>query len=119
VEFEALRPVVVTLLYFVSVYSLFDAMAVVFGSAVRGAGDTRFSLVFTAIVVWLVMVLPVWWIWRQGGGLYACWGAVCAQITVLGIGFWLRFLGGKWLTMRVIEPHVVETDPAASLDTAA
>jgi MATE family multidrug resistance protein len=135
-EFEALRPIVITLLYFVVLYSFFDALAVVFGSATRGAGDTRFSLVYTGVVAWACMVLPVWWIWRQVDaaqaappvspgawdwrewGLYACWGAVCAQIMVLGVGFWLRFVQGRWLTMRVIEPHVVETE-TAPLDDAA
>lgn len=139
-EFALLKPIVVNLLYFVSLYAFFDAMAVVFGSATRGAGDTRFSLVFTGVTIWTVMVLPVWWIWYafiapgaeagaagaeqawwiwpRHGGLYACWSVVCVQIIVLGIGFWLRFRGGRWLNMRVIESQGIASVSAADLDAA-
>jgi MATE family multidrug resistance protein len=115
-EFEQLRPIVTTLLYFVTAYSFFDAMAVVFGSAIRGAGDTRFSLVYTGIVVWSAMVLPVWLILRSGGGLYACWAAILCQLFILGSGFLLRFLGGKWLEMRVIEQPATGPNVAAAVE---
>ena len=101
--FELMRPVVKTLLVYVVLYSFFDAMAVIFGSAIRGAGDTRFSLVYTGIVLWTTMVLPIWYIQRTGGGLYACWGVVVFQLLILGCGFLARFLQGHWLEMHVIE----------------
>ena len=41
-QFAPLRDLIVVLLRFVAVYCLFDAMNVVFISAIRGAGDTRF-----------------------------------------------------------------------------
>ncbi|MEZ6067075.1 MAG: MATE family efflux transporter [Planctomycetaceae bacterium] len=106
-EFAELRDIVVTLLYFVTAYMWFDAMAVVFGSAIRGAGDTHFSLLFNTAVLWLLMVLPVFVIYHKGGGLYACWVALCVQLLFLGTGFLLRFMGGKWLTMKVIEHTLV------------
>ncbi|MDA1014431.1 MAG: MATE family efflux transporter [Planctomycetota bacterium] len=59
-EFAELRDSVVVLLRFVAVYTLFDAMAVVFSNAVRGAGDTRFALWFTFGSCWLLMVIPTW-----------------------------------------------------------
>lgn len=109
-EFEALRPVVINLLYFVSLYAFFDGMAVIFGSATRGAGDTRFSLIFTGFSAWTFMVLPITVVWWLGGGLYACWAIVCFQIFALGMGFLYRFVQGRWLKMRVIEPHLIEDD---------
>ncbi|MCA9054942.1 MAG: MATE family efflux transporter [Planctomycetaceae bacterium] len=101
--FAQLRPVVETLLVYIALYSFFDAMAVVFGSAIRGAGDTQFSLIYTGVVLWTAMVLPVWWISRTGGGLYACWTVLIVQLSILGSGFLARFLQGRWLTMKVIE----------------
>src|SRR5262249_47768070 len=38
---------VVFCLRFVAAYALFDAMAVIFNSAIRGAGDTRFAMQFS------------------------------------------------------------------------
>jgi multidrug resistance protein, MATE family len=102
-EFEAIRPLVITLLKFVALYTFFDAMAIVFGAAVRGAGDTRFSLIFTVVAAWTLMVLPTVWILRYDGGLYACWAACTGFVLALGIGFLLRFQQGRWKRMRVIE----------------
>ncbi|MEZ6057292.1 MAG: MATE family efflux transporter [Planctomycetaceae bacterium] len=103
VSFAEIREVTTILLRFVVVYSLFDAMLVIFGSAIRGAGDTRFSLLFTTIGLWGLMVLPVWWGSYHGWGVYACWIALCVQVGVLGVGFLIRFSRGAWMSMRVIE----------------
>ncbi len=98
------RAQVIELLRFVAVYSFFDAMGIVFGFAIRGAGDTRFALVFSCLSAWTLMVLPtvisVNWF---GGGLRECWWFCTIYIIVLGCGFLARFLAGHWKSMRVIE----------------
>jgi MATE family multidrug resistance protein len=103
-DFAALHDTVVELLRFVAVYCFFDAMVIVFSFAIRGAGDTRFALLFSCIIAWTVMVLPTWvsikWF---GGGLHACWWFCTIYIIVLGIGFFARFQAGHWKKMRVIE----------------
>ncbi|MEO1997005.1 MAG: MATE family efflux transporter, partial [Planctomycetaceae bacterium] len=48
-QFAVVRGTVHVLLRYVAVFVFFDAMAIVFSSAVRGAGDTRFSLIFTSL----------------------------------------------------------------------
>ena len=98
-----LQPIVMTLLQFVALYTFFDAMAIIFGSAVRGAGDTMFSLLFTVTCGWLLMVMPTLWIVQQGGSLYQCWTACTSFVIVIGLGFLARFLHGKWKSMQVIE----------------
>jgi MATE family multidrug resistance protein len=104
--FEEIRPAVTVLLRFVAAYSVFDAMAIVFGNAIRGAGDTRFSLLFTFVTGWFLMALPAWLAVQYlppTPRLSACWWAATANISVLGVGLLLRFQGGKWRSMRVIE----------------
>lgn len=103
-KFEPIREIIHVLLLFVSLYTFFDGMMIVFGSAVRGAGDTRFSLVFMAVIGWSLMVAPVWviWTWFEPN-LMAAWTAVSAYIVVAGFGFLIRFQMGKWKSMRVIE----------------
>src|SRR5262245_18871244 len=69
-NFEPIRGLVHMLLRFVALYSFFDGMAIVFGSAVRGAGDTRFSLIFIAVTSWTLMVIPTAVVfWYFGGNL--------------------------------------------------
>lgn len=100
--FEEIRPLVVELLRFVAVYTLFDAMAIVFGSAIRGAGETRFSMIFTVLTSWCLMVLPTLWAIRSGQGLKTCWLAATTFIIVLGTGFMLRYMQGKWKSVPLI-----------------
>jgi len=116
VDYDTIRPIVYDLLKFVSLYTFFDAMAVVYGSAVRGAGDTKFSLIFTVITAWLLMVLPTAWLVRNNHSLYECWAAVTFFIFVLGAGFWWRFQAGKWESMKVIESEFDDLQPSTETD---
>ncbi len=106
-DYETIKPITIHLLKFVAIYSFFDAMSITFGSAIRGAGDTRFSLIFTVVGGWTLMVLPTLWITLNGRNLYECWIACTIFICVLGIGFLFRFLQGKWQYMKVIEGEYV------------
>jgi MATE family multidrug resistance protein len=94
----------VFLLRFVAVYSLFDAMNIVFASAIKGAGDTRFVMFMLLGLSSLFLVIPTYAavvLFNQG--LTVCWVIATTYIILLGVCFFLRFSGGKWQTMRVIE----------------
>ena len=107
-EFAEVQEMVIMLLRYVAVYAFFDAMIIVFSSAVRGAGDTRFGLWLTLVAAWLVMVVPTWIAIRTDRlTLHVGWLACTGFIVTLGIGFLFRFLGGKWQSMTVLEPDLV------------
>ena len=94
----------VILLRFVAVYSIFDTMSIIFSSAVKGAGDTRFVMYMSVTIVWVVMVLPTYIsIVVLDYGIMTCWIFATLCVCTLGIGFLLRFLNGKWKSMLVIE----------------
>lgn len=117
VEMQALQEQIALLLRFVAFYSFFDAMAIVFGSAVRGAGDTRFALVFSFLSCWTLMVGPTWWMWHfHGGSLMGSWWACSVYVLVLGLGFLARFHAGHWKAMSVIEATAVETNAEPNPD---
>ncbi|QDU62265.1 Multidrug resistance protein NorM [Planctomycetes bacterium Pan216] len=105
VESAEIRATTAMLLRFVAAYTFFDALAVVFGGAIRGAGDTRFAMGFTFLAGLLVMVLPTYvGVTYLGNGLIAGWFAITAYVVVLGSGFLLRFVSGHWRNINVIEP---------------
>ena len=114
-DHPGVRALVIYLLRFVAVYCLFDAMAVVFNSAIRGAGDTRFALVFSFSLSVVLLVIPTYVAsqWGEAGFPYA-WYGVTALIVTLGLGFMARFLQGRWMTMRVIEHTAPELERAAA-----
>ena len=112
-QFEPLRDVIVVLLRFVAVYCLFDALNVVFMSAIRGAGDTRFVF-WTSLGTSLLPLSLAWLgIHYLGQGLLWCWTLITLWVCSAGFIYLARFLQGKWRTMRVIEPEAARPLPLA------
>ena len=101
--FASIRAIAVVLLRFVAVYSLFDTMNIVFASAIKGAGDTRFVMLMILVLSVGVLIVPTYVaLVRLRVGIYSAWIFVSAYIILLGCGFLVRFLRGKWKTMSVI-----------------
>ncbi len=102
--FEEIWDMSVVLLRFVAVYCVFDAFYIVFSAAVKGAGDTRFVMLASVALGWFVMVLPTYLsVVTYGMGLYVAWIFVTLYLVLGGLIFMLRFRGGRWKSMRVIE----------------
>ncbi len=95
----------IILLRFVAIYSLFDTLNIIFSSAIKGAGDTRFVMFMTSGLSLFVLVIPTYLaVMVFDYDLMVSWGIATAYVILIGIAFFLRFLSGKWKTMRVIEP---------------
>ena len=102
-EFEAARPLLVMLLRFLAAFALFDTMAVLYSSAIRGAGDTRFSLIVLAITGWGLLVLPIFVMKATDTlTLSSTWAVLTFTIFVQGLIFAARYFGGKWKSMSVM-----------------
>ena len=85
------------ILIMVALYSIFDAMNIIFAGALKGAGDTRFTMWAAVIVAWIFFVPPVYVIIEvlQKGVLMA-WGWATLYIILIGSVFCWRFRKGKW-----------------------
>jgi MATE family multidrug resistance protein len=87
-----------TILVFVAIYQLFDAMFIVYVGAARGAGDTLVPAVVQAILVWSIVV--------GGGaiivkvaphlGVAGPWTLATIFGAILGIFLLIRFRRGGW-----------------------
>lgn len=94
----------VVLLRFVAAFSFFDALNLIFSSAIKGAGDTRFIMWTIAALCLGVMIVPTYVaIEVLGAGIYAAWAIATIYVCALGMAFMLRYRQGKWKRMRVIE----------------
>jgi MATE family multidrug resistance protein len=114
-QFAEVYPLAVILLKFVALYSIFDTMNLIFASAVKGAGDTRFVMYMVVVLSGLILVGPTYLaVVVFGYGLMAPWVFATAYVIILGFAFYFRFLNGKWKTMRVIEgpPAVLPREKA-------
>jgi MATE family multidrug resistance protein len=102
--YDQIRELAVVLLRFVALYSLFDVLNIVFASALKGAGDTRFVMYLIAALSTGLLVVPSYVaIEVLGAGVVASWGIGTTYVSVLGIAMYLRYRAGTWKRMRVIE----------------
>jgi len=93
------------LLRFVAVYSLFDAVALTYFGAVKGAGDAYFPMWAMGLLSVTCMIIPIYLAMEVfGAGLFAAWTFITLYIFMLGLTAWRRFDRGKWKKMSVIEP---------------
>ncbi|MBN1257178.1 MAG: MATE family efflux transporter, partial [Planctomycetes bacterium] len=100
-------------LRYIAAFLLFDGLFIVYHSAIKGAGDTRFAMTTGVAMAWGLFALPclilsyygtaemIWWLWR----------VLVFYIMVAGTVFYARYRGGKWKSMQVIEQ--VEEIPVA------
>ena len=102
-EFESVRSMTVLLLRFVAIYCIVDAGLIVFVSAIKGAGDTKFVL-FAALCLSPIPVILGWigiryWNWD----INRFWILITLWIVAQGLVYAARFWQGKWRSMKVIE----------------
>jgi len=122
-DFGPISRLAVILLRFVAFYSLFDALNIIFASAIRGAGDTRFVMLMITVMSVGVLIIPSYIAMVVfNAHIYTGWAIATAYVSLLGIVFLIRFRGGKWKSMKVIEyvPHAVSPilpeAPAAEME---
>ena len=119
-QIETILPMVRTLLCFVAFYCIFDTGNIIFSAALKGAGDTRFVMYVSLVLNWVIMVIPSWFavtFLKGSARLYVAWLGLTGYVCALAILFLLRFLSGKWKTMRVIEKVPILPDVIPALPT--
>ena len=88
-----------------SIFQVFDALGITFIGALRGAGDTVWPGVATLILAWTFLF---------GGGTYMVhyqpqlgsmgpWIATAAYIMILGLAVSVRFISGKWKSIKLVK----------------
>jgi MATE family multidrug resistance protein len=102
---DAVVSIGMSLMVAAALFQVFDAVGIVFASALRGAGDTFWPGVLTVALSWGLIVGGGWALVRLAPGLGALgpWIAASAYITVLGVVLALRWQRGAWRAIRVLE----------------
>jgi MATE family multidrug resistance protein len=87
-EFAAVRATTVVLLRFVAAYCLFDAVQTVFVGALKGAGDTRFVLLATAVISITGVTAGRLVELGLDGGLYGWWWVLSGWLLPSASSIW-------------------------------
>lgn len=92
----------VTILRVVAFYQVFEALGVVLGGSLNGAGDTRFTMLARLVLAWGVF-LPLTWLltFTLAGGVRGAWTAAVVYLGVLGLIYLWRFRSGRWKALQV------------------
>ena len=78
------------------------AAAMIFGSALRGAGDTLVVMLYNLASVTFVRLVGVLLVGRVlGYGLPAIWAVLSFELCVRGVLMFRRFVAGRWQQIQV------------------
>jgi MATE family multidrug resistance protein len=93
-----------SMLLLMTVWGLLDTVSIILSGALKGAGDTRFVMIYMIVGSWLFLVPGAVLMIRLGtGGILGLWVWLTVYICVLAVGFWWRWRQGRWKDIQVIE----------------
>ena len=103
----------VSMLRLAAVYVMADAMFLVFGGALRGAGDTFWAMCISVTFHWILVIVLYVLLKLLGVGALPAWFALCMIFMTFSFLFYLRYRGGKWRSLRIVEPEIEPARPTA------
>jgi MATE family multidrug resistance protein len=100
---QAAMPLAVTMIRLMSVYTLADSVQLVFGGALRGAGDTRAVMLISVCLNWFFAAFAFVFIRIVKADPVSVWiGYICC-IVLWGLSMFLRYRLGRWKNIHLIE----------------
>jgi MATE family multidrug resistance protein len=109
VVFTRALPITLFMVQTMAFYVWFEAVVVALCGALRGAGDTFWAMCISVTLHWLMVGLLVVIFKVLNASAQVAWVALMLWFLLFSFIFYLRYRGGKWRSMRVIE----EPNPAA------
>ncbi len=91
------------ILWFIAAYTLFDGVFIIYGSAIKGAGDTAFSMWVNSLMAWLCYAIPCMAAFHFGCSIWVLWCILVFYVVLESLVFYLRYSHGAWERMSVIE----------------
>lgn len=96
-DFEPLMNKGVVIVRIIAVYTLFDTIFIILNGALKGAGDTRFTMWAQIVAAWIFFVPPVYiMVTYYDFGVISAWTWLLIYVMGMGSIFWLRFRSGAW-----------------------
>lgn len=93
----------VIMMVIMTAWGLFDAISIVLGGALKGAGDTRFVMWFLALSGWLLLIPGTFLLLHLGSGIIALWLWMAVYIIFVALGTTWRWCSGQWRDISLLE----------------
>jgi len=105
------------LLMMMAVWGLLDTVNLVLSGGLKGAGDTRFVMIYSVIMAWCVWIVgEVLIVLVFKAGLIVAWMWLAFYVFLLAVGFFWRFRSGRWKTIELLEPSVPFTTARSGVE---
>lgn len=104
-SYRRVLPDAANMLMIASVYLLSDASFLVFGGALRGAGDTAWAMRASVLVHWIMAGIVFLLVKVVEAPPLVTWAAFSIMVTGLGLLFLLRFRSGRWESFQLLAPE--------------
>ena len=102
----SILPLAQVLLRLAALYTLSDATGVVFAGALRGAGDTKWVLIISGILHWVMAIGAFVFIRVLVVPPVAVWFFFIGFVVSMSVAMFLRHRHGAWEHMRMVEAPV-------------
>jgi MATE family multidrug resistance protein len=107
-DFTAIRELSAFMMIGLSSYVLADAVIIVSGGILRGAGDTRWLMIASVSLHWAMLVAQFFIILVFELSPRVSWLAFVIMILVIAVVYALRLKGGRWRDPEVLERVMAE-----------
>jgi putative MATE family efflux protein len=85
-----------------AIFQYFDGIRMLSSGILQGAGDTRYTMFVTLILMWGAFIPLTWFlIVYRGGDVIAAWLGASLCYLAQGYLMWRRFQSGKWRQMDI------------------
>ncbi len=107
-DFTAIRELSAFMMVGLASYVLADAVILVSGGVLRGAGDTRWLMVASVSLHWAMLVAQYFIILVFEFSPKVSWIAFCVLVLTIAVVYALRLKGGRWRDADVLRAIVAE-----------
>ncbi len=110
----------VLILFWVAIFQVFDAMAITYMNALRGAGDTRGPAILMGVCCIGIFFGGSALVARfaPGLGISGPWAVCTVFITVVGLVLLWRFQAGRWQHIKLFDDQEPASKPAEEVGVA-
>jgi multidrug resistance protein, MATE family len=117
--FTQVRPLAVFMVRLVALYVMADGIGIVFGGALRGAGDTFRTMLLSVSGHWVLALSGLLLVRVFHAPPRVTWVVVVVLVMSLGVVLYLRYRTGHWRRIRMVDTSPPSAAPGLSVSDPA